>query len=48
MVGQDYECPSQRNCSIEVFGLFMAVTDVLLETGPLLATCGTVVPQEVR
>ncbi|CAK9020321.1 unnamed protein product, partial [Durusdinium trenchii] len=42
---QDYECSMNRNCSIEVRGLFMAATDVLLETGGLF-DCGTVVPQE--
>lgn len=41
---QDYECPLGRACSVEVSGLYMAATDVLLETGGL-ALCGTTVPQ---
>eukprot|EP00435_Cladocopium_sp_Y103_P045657 s1359_g13.t1 len=42
---QDYECAMNRACSVEVSGLYMAATDILLETGGL-ATCGSIVPQE--
>lgn len=42
---QDYECAMNRACSVEVSGLYMAATDILLDTGGL-AACGSIVPQE--
>ena len=34
-----------RACSVEVSGLYMAATDILLDAGGS-ATCGSIVPQE--
>lgn len=42
---QDYECAMNRACSVEVSGLYMAATDILLDAGGS-ATCGSIVPQE--